>query len=409
MKRDESLDFWRGIACIAIILIHTVFHSGSAYIPYKISCWFLLFDIPVFMCIAGMTYSLINSPEKKLKEIINLLKQWVIFLVICYIFFMIFNRSSIQLKDFFSWLAFAPVSYTSYTVSLVNSLWFMVYYIQSSLFCSILLSLLNKNNNNNLKTLINIIILMFFILLSINYNVDYLGFSNQFVEYCIFFMIGYVGAKYNFKNIKTFILSEVILILSLIAIYHVNGFTIENLQDLKFNNMNYIYALSSLISLFFIIYVKDKFKYTNKIITPIKYIGKNAIYMFFAQGISSSLLFFILPYVTISSKLLKLLIMFSINLLIASIIFLLLKLIYTVIYFLGKKLYNIYIYIYTAESLSRNCLKTNICNLSFQYFKERTKILFNIKKHRALKNVLCVLIYLHYYIIKCFKRITLSY
>lgn len=332
-KRDASIDFWRGMSCLSVLLIHTVFHSGNSYVPIDVACCFLFFDVPVFMALAGMTFSYSESITKKIKEILNIIKKWIIFICISYIILLLIDKNCIYFKDIFSWLIFIPTSTSEYIISLKHSLYFLPYYIQATLISSIILHFIK----NKIIYIFQIIFLLFFILVSLNYNVSYFWLSPAVTAYCIFFLIGYLGMKINFKNFKVFVIAEGTLIIMLTQLFRVSGLKIGDLQYLK-SVMNYVYLLCSLISIFFVIYVKDKFKYQNKFLRPIKYIGKNAINMFFAQGISSSLLYKINNFINIDNLGLKILTMFLINVSIAIVIFIILTLIYKIVDIIIRKI-----------------------------------------------------------------------
>lgn len=345
LKRDKSIDFWRGIACLSVIFIHTVFHSGNSYVPRNISCWSLLFDIPIFMLLAGMTYAKNDKPERKLNEILNLIYKWGIFVIICYIYLLIVDHGVIKFKDIVSWLVFSPITRSSYVVSLTGSLWFMIYYIQASLLSVFLLIFVRHIGQGSYKGVLSkIIAVLFFILVSINCKVNYFGLNSTLIGYVIFFLLGFLAEReVLFKNIRSFVITEILLILGILLLFYVNDYTIANLQDLKMPNMSYLYVLVSFISLFVVIYLKRKSIYDKGFFKPLIYIGRNSFYMYFAQGISSSLLFFISPYITIEScgLMVKIIIMFLINLFLAICIFLLIKLIYKITDALKNKFLNL--------------------------------------------------------------------
>ena len=50
-KRNNNIDFLRGIATLCIILIHTAFWTGEMYLPAWFKNLTLLVDVPVFMYI----------------------------------------------------------------------------------------------------------------------------------------------------------------------------------------------------------------------------------------------------------------------------------------------------------------------------------------------------------------------
>ena len=52
--RDVYLDFYRGIAAISVVLIHTVYWSGEGYLSESIlRTLVLLVDVPLFVFLAG--------------------------------------------------------------------------------------------------------------------------------------------------------------------------------------------------------------------------------------------------------------------------------------------------------------------------------------------------------------------
>lgn len=54
-EREHYIDLVRGIRAVSIILIHTCFFSGTAYVPMPMRSISLLLDVPAFFFIAGMT------------------------------------------------------------------------------------------------------------------------------------------------------------------------------------------------------------------------------------------------------------------------------------------------------------------------------------------------------------------
>lgn len=337
MKRDKAIDFWRGLACISVIFIHTVFHSGDAYVPRSIACWSLLFDVPIFMLLAGMTYAKKPVMERKIKEILNLIFKWIFFVIFCYIFLLILDYDHIKYTDFVNWIVFVPQSSSMYVIGVINSLWFMIYYIQASLVSIFLLELLKKKEFDK-KLIIQMILLLFFILVSINCGVSWFDLSSTLVSYVLFFVVGFLAEReVFFKNGRQFIRAEILLIFSILVLFHVFGYTIVNLQGLKLPSMHYLYVLVSFVSIFVVIYFKRKNFYDKKICVPILFVGKKSFYMYFAQGISSSLLFFISPYIRLSVGY-KIVVMFVINLVISIILFLIIDLLYKVIDIIKEKI-----------------------------------------------------------------------
>ena len=61
VKRDNSIDFFRGVAAIWIIFIHTCFWSGEVYVPVWLKSLSLIIDVPLFIFISGMTFNFSND------------------------------------------------------------------------------------------------------------------------------------------------------------------------------------------------------------------------------------------------------------------------------------------------------------------------------------------------------------
>lgn len=52
-ERDEKLDFYRGLAILNIVCIHTCFFSGQSYLPDILRTLCLLYDVPILVFLAG--------------------------------------------------------------------------------------------------------------------------------------------------------------------------------------------------------------------------------------------------------------------------------------------------------------------------------------------------------------------
>lgn len=83
IKRNEYIDYLKGIASIGIIAIHTAFWSGQSYTPE----WFwnltLLLDVPFFFYLSGWggQYSK-KSIEKMLKSLGKIWIKWIYFITL---------------------------------------------------------------------------------------------------------------------------------------------------------------------------------------------------------------------------------------------------------------------------------------------------------------------------------------
>ena len=84
-KRNYNIDFLRGIATLCILLIHTTFWSGEAYLPKWFIALSMLIDVPAFMFISGITFNFSNSFSKNIKGIVEQFFN-LLYFNSCYIF-----------------------------------------------------------------------------------------------------------------------------------------------------------------------------------------------------------------------------------------------------------------------------------------------------------------------------------
>ena len=324
-KRNNIIDFLRGCACICIVLIHTAWWSGETYLPKWFSSLFLFLDVPLFMFISGITYNYIESVGKNIKGILKLWNKWIFFLIIyllaiVFIFKSNFNYTNIVRHIFFQVPQYGPLKVVG------GSIWFITMYIKVTLFCSILLYFYNKNRSSiEFKYII-----MFLVLLSmLNDKI----LDNYTIIYSIIYLLGYYSYNNKIKDFERFMSLEVSFIIFNIALFIISGYKLTDLQILKFPpTINYL--LASMPSIILVWYIKDIIKKSPSKV--IDYIGENAIFFFFAQGISSSLLFFI--KINISNVYLLFIIMFIINLIMDLIIGFIIKELYD---YVVKSIHNL--------------------------------------------------------------------
>ncbi len=309
-ERNYNIDFLRGIAVLCIVLIHTVWWSGTSYLPSEFSNICLLIDVPVFIFISGMSFNYINSITKSLKGIINQWKKWIYFLLIYIILIIVLYNGSINLKDIFSWITYTFPTNTSIPV-VPGSIWFMVMYIKVALFCSIIICAINyfsKEKKEQDLILLLVTMLMIFIYTSTAGN--FLFFDEYLSFYSLIFVLGYILCNYKIKGLKQFALYELSALTMTFITFKIYGFGINEIQVAKFPP-SIPYLPFSMISIAFFWYLKDKLKIgvNNKI----NYIGQNAIFFYFSQGVSSSFLYFFQNHITTNSNILMFIVLFGIN------------------------------------------------------------------------------------------------
>ncbi len=288
-QRDYNIDFLRGVATLWIIVVHTAFWSGELYLPKWFSNLTLLLDVPAFMYIAGLSFSYSNSITKTLKNIINQWKKWCYFLIFYVILTFIFYRYDFHFKDIISWLFYTfPKSYGFLVVG--GSIWFISMYIGVSIFSSLIICINNYFEKNKDKNIQNLIYILLFLLLIFGHNTTgdaSLLINKDISFYSLIFIFGYLTRNYSI-NLKQAIIYLTSCLIILIGILMVNDYNISYFQQLKFPpSIAYLFISSFSIIIFW--YLKDKLKIKKNNI--LNYVGKNAIFYYFAQGMSSTLIY----------------------------------------------------------------------------------------------------------------------
>jgi len=110
--------------------------------------------------------------------------------------------------------------------------------------------------------------------------------------YCLFFLLGYLTKDWFVPKLRYLLAALGVFVIGLLAFIVLSGRNGFDLQSAKFPpNLQYLFA--SLIGVSIALYVKRFAKIASSNIFV--WVGKNALYFYMAQGVASSLLFFIIP------------------------------------------------------------------------------------------------------------------
>lgn len=284
--RNKSLDFFRGIAALNIIFIHTVFWSGEQYVPQVVRTLALLIDVPFFFFLSGWSFNYCKSIGRNIFHLFLLWFKWVVYIsilgIICYILKMQGLSSAL---DYFNNVFFI-VSFPEFPV-FSGSMWFMPVYISVLLSIGTFILLLNKNldEKNTVGSFLCVMIVLYFYT---QFGGNAFNLSGQFLFYSVFFLLGYVLQNRTISTTKFIIFEILIIALSIIWGGFLN-INLLNLQGAKFPP-TIVYGLASLIFIIFVVFARPFLK-DNKF-NIIQHIGKNALYYYFAQGIGGSLIYY---------------------------------------------------------------------------------------------------------------------
>ena len=275
-KRNNNIDFLRGIATLCIILIHTSFWTGEMYLPAWFKNLTLLVDVPVFIFISGISFSFIKTISKNVILLIKQWKKWIFFILIYSMIILIFYRSQFSIKDFICWIVYYFPNLTSLIV-VQGSIWFWIMYIKVTTVCSIIIysnNVLEKNKDKNLRNLIyiDLLIILMYLYSSLSGTTTYI-LDTRTLFFSVIYILGYISLNYKL-NFKRTLIYEFITITITCILFYAFKYRIEDIQNIKFS-FSVVYFVLSLISIILFWYLKDRLNIKDK--NPINYIGKNAV------------------------------------------------------------------------------------------------------------------------------------
>ena len=255
------------------------------------------------MFLAGLSYNYVDSIEKNIKNLLSIWFKWLFFLIIFYFILIVFFPKEFYLSGIINIIFFK--AYASSLKGVYYSVyWFITTYFKVTVISTIVIYYLKKCKKIEIKYL------LLFPLFS---NLRIINLDSYFYIYSFIYLLGYYSYDKKIKRIKSFLLMEFLIIFLTCLIFWLKGFNITDLQRLKFPpTLEYLFV--SMPSILLVWYLKDKLVISSK--NFLNYIGKNSLFFFFTQGISSSILFFIEPLININIYI-KFIILFIINLLIA--------------------------------------------------------------------------------------------
>ena len=332
-ERDLYLDFYRGLAVISIIWIHTVWWSGESYTPHLLRNMALLLDVPFFMFLSGWSFSYNPDALKQFKNLFVIWLKWSFFLIIVHAFLHIVSETYrfpvlpvlLRQSFFIGKIPTLPV--------IMGSIWFMPMYMTILAVAALLANWKAWESRNTLK-LVFVFSLTGLCYLSIDQHLNYFYLSSYFCFYTPFFILGYTHATLQGTSTKQFCFTQLTMRLMFIC---AGSFFLSllydkpllNLQKVKFPP-HILYFTESLISINLACFLHGKIDQIVRISKLICFLGKNSLCFFFAQGIGSSLLFHIAPLINCHWSI-KVLTCFVINCFLTI--------------FIGLALYHIYLFL----------------------------------------------------------------
>ena len=313
--RNAEIDILRGICAISIIMIHTTFWSGGAYVPWVVQSLSLLLDVPAFFFIAGasVAYTQKLQPTK-------VLYKMILYFGITLLVYDIVQSLITRTFDFHATLNALGLHgfSTPLLPTLGGSYWFVPVFCAVSIIAAIIVQYLPKAIMGFIIGGLGLYVVGYFVGFAVGGKFLHTSFN-----YCIFYtslyLLGYVFVQRQYFQSHRFALSLIAIgSLGFILVWllkpHAQFFV---LQSSKFP-VSLPYVLASLFGIGLLLSTWNLWSriWTNTgggLCTRLFiFAGQNAIYFYIAQGISSSLLLQIAPQIQLF-WLPKLMLCFCIN------------------------------------------------------------------------------------------------
>lgn len=310
MKRDLYIDFAKGFATMAIIFIHTAFWSGQYYIPTEWRVLSLLIDVPLFFALSGLTSG--ANVEKTFYRLLKLQITYMIFVTFLFFldyFFKVFGLNFFGLQwmqDFYStfggkyipqnistdpqwqnlgnWYIHSYTNCDTFPV-VMGSFWYLKVYFILTVFGVLILRFFPRH-------IISFIILCFG--LTVVFNLFPWYYPSGQVGYVAFYL-GLFLLAHELKGKKIPkrwipILYGILIAILIFLLWNFGKDILMTMNKAKFPP-KLLYIFWSCFSLLTLFSLYNRLKISkNNFLT---YVGQNAIFYYFAQGVSSSLVYFI--------------------------------------------------------------------------------------------------------------------
>ncbi|MCW3160809.1 acyltransferase family protein [Chryseobacterium oryctis] len=310
MNRDLYIDFAKGLATLSIIFIHTAFWSGQFYIPTEVRVFSLVFDVALFYALSGITSG--SNIEKTFYRLLKLQVTYMIFVTLLFFldyFFKVFGLSFFSLEWLQKFYSTFGSKYSTTNISTVPQWqnlgnWYLHQYTNADTFPVVMGSFWYLKVYFIL-TVFGVLILRFFpkhvnwfiglcITLTIIFNAYPWLYPTGQVGYVAFYLAVFLianrmrGKKIPAKIIPMLYVLVAVALATMFWYYGNDIFYKINKNKFPPKTPYIVWTLFLLLTLF-VFY--NRLKITKE--SFVTHIGKNAIFFYFAQGISSSLVYFL--------------------------------------------------------------------------------------------------------------------
>lgn len=309
MKRDLFIDYAKGIATLSVIFIHTVFWSGQFYVPTELRILSLLIDVPLFYALSGITSG--GNVDKTLMRLLKLQITYMLFVGLLFVLdylikvvglsffgeaafkemFQIFGEKYVprslsyypQWQNLGNWWVHSYTNADSFPV-VMGSFWYLKVYFILTVFGVLVLRFFPRHVEWIVAVCLGLTAI--YALFPWLYPSGQVGYVALYLG--IFLLANLLKGR-KLSGTWGLILATA-SILSLGLLFYVKGteyFYLINKQKFPPRLPYVLWIAPSLLLLF---YLYNRVKISRE--SVVTFIGQNAIFFYFAQGISSSLIYF---------------------------------------------------------------------------------------------------------------------
>lgn len=320
-ERYEYIDALRGIAALGIVAIHTAFWGGESYVPIWFKNMTLFLDVPFFFYLSGWGSSFHKYNIIKTTRSLGVIwLKWIYFISILALFCLISKWLPYQfagvsdVRDLVN-NYMMNVSFPGFRV-VGGSIWFLQYYfviVFINTFCLSLIQYSEKEERFCKYYMIFLVILFVWI----SYGRYTLGIDlRYFVFYSLFWIMGKNRVGGGINKFRNFIVIVLLDTIGIVFASYLQGLSVFDIQTAKFPP-TIKYGFVSLLAILVAKQVEPHVRHTCKWLC---HIGRNAIFYYFAQGIGSSLNYYVIPRVNTDRWLIKFLVTLVINLIVTTVL-----------------------------------------------------------------------------------------
>lgn len=308
--RNHYVDFVRGLAALSVIFIHTVWWSGAVYVPEPVRQASLLFEVPLFFFLAGWTYAFSKNMQRFFKGLLRLQVQYTIFIALFAVLLLLMGSQSVTGHNVFAWLVHYYIPTDTLPI-VIGSFWFLGVYICVSIGGALLAKYLTSRQLwLALVPLVGLTLYFQQFPFSIESGIFHIVKPDYIAFYLFFYLLGYLLKDVYVQKLRIVAAIAVANTVALAGVAVASGLDIFNIQELKFPP-TFVYLLWSLYGILLVVALKKRFETMPA--TFVSYLGANAIFLFFGQGIASSLIYYYMDAIALPYWWLKLAVILSIN------------------------------------------------------------------------------------------------